>query len=238
MEQPSGAVQKTRHADGVLRPPLDIVDLGLVPYAEGLKLQERAVEERRAGERPDTLFLLEHPPVVTLGRGFREESLRVPREALASQGVEIFEANRGGDVTYHAPGQLVGYPILDLDARGERDLHAYLRRLETVLCDALRALGVPPRVVPGRTGVFVEDPGAPQPRKIASIGVGARGWITRHGFALDVDLDLAGFSCIVPCGLADVAMTSVAAELGDAAQPDLPARARAEVRRAFARHFG
>lgn len=218
---------------------LQVVELGLVPYAKGLALQEQAVEERRAGARPDTLFLLEHPPVVTLGRGFRAESLLASRSELARAGVELFEAKRGGDVTYHAPGQLVGYPVLDLDARGERDLHAYLRRLEALLCDALEALGVPPRRVPGRTGVFVGDPDpAASPRKIASIGVGARGWVTSHGFALNVDLDLGGFSHIVPCGLADVAMTSVAAELGAAAPAGLGERVRAEVRTAFGRHFG
>jgi len=218
---------------------LHIEDLGRVAYAEGLALQERAVTARGAGERPDTLFLLEHPPVVTFGRGARAAHLLVSREALARQGIELFEAKRGGDVTYHAPGQLVGYPILDLAARGERDLHAYLRRLEAVLCDALRALGVSPRVVAGRTGVFVDDPDpAAAPRKIASIGVGARGWITSHGFALNVDLDLAGFANIVACGLADVRMTSVAAELGRRAPADVADRARAAVRAAFGRHFG
>ena len=219
--------------------PVEVIDLGLVPYAEALDLQERAVEERRAGKRPDTLFLLEHPPVITLGRNTRPENLRESPAALAAEGVELFEVKRGGDVTYHAPGQLVGYGILDLDARGRRDLHAYLRALEAVLCQALRGLGVPPRTVPGRTGVFVDDPDpAPAPRKIASIGVGARGWVTSHGFALNVDLDLGGFARIVPCGLADVEMTSVAAERAAGAPPDLPARARHAVRAAFARHFG
>lgn len=218
--------------------PLCIEDLGRVSYAEGLALQEAAIEARRAGRRGDTLFLLEHPPVVTLGRSFREESLRVSREALAAQGIPVFEAKRGGDVTYHAPGQLVGYPILDLAGRGEPDLHRYLRRLEAVLCDALRQLGVPPRVIGGRTGVFVEasDPGA-APRKIASIGVGARGFVTSHGFALNVDLDLAGFANIVPCGLHDVEMTSVAAELGVRAPRELAARAREAVIAAFRRRF-
>jgi lipoyl(octanoyl) transferase len=212
--------------------------MGCVPYAEALALQERAVRARGAGEIPDTLFLLEHPPVVTLGRGAREANLLVSREALAARGIGLFEAKRGGDVTYHAPGQLVGYPILDLAARGCPDLHAYLRRLEAVLCDALSELGVPPRVVPGRTGVFVDTRGpADAPRKIASIGVGARGWITCHGFALNVDLDLAGFANIVPCGLADVRMTSVAAELGHAAHAGLAGRTREAVGRAFRRHF-
>jgi lipoyl(octanoyl) transferase len=219
--------------------PLHIEERGCVPYAEALRLQAEAVRARGEGSRPDTLFLLEHPPVVTLGRGAREAHLLVPREALHGRGIEVFEVSRGGDVTYHAPGQLVGYPILDLAARGCPDLHAYLRRLEAVLCDALRALGVPPRVVAGRTGVFVDtaDPAA-APRKIASIGVGARGWITSHGFALNVDLDLAGFANIVACGLADVRMTSIAAELGSRAPADLGRRAREAVAAAFLRHFG
>jgi lipoate-protein ligase B len=220
-------------------PPLEIQQLGRIPYDEGLSLQEAAIAARRAGERPDTLFLLVHPPMVTLGRGSHQENLLVSREVLASKGIPVFEAKRGGDVTYHGPGQLVGYPVLDLSARGQPDLHAYLRRLEAVLCDALRALGVPPRVVPGRTGVFVDDPDpAAAPRKIASIGVGARGWVTRHGFALNVDLDLGGFSNIVPCGLADVTMTSVAAELGARTPDDLPTRAREAVVAAFRGHFG
>ncbi len=219
--------------------PLRIEELGRLTYAEGLALQEAALRARRAGERPDTLFLLEHPPVITLGRSSHEEHLLVSREALAAKGVLVFEAKRGGDVTYHGPGQLVGYPVLDLQARGEPDLHAYLRRLESVLCDALRALGVPPRVVAGRTGVFVDDPDpAAALRKIASIGVGVRGWVTSHGFALNVDLDLGGFSNIVPCGLPDVVMTSVAAELGENTPRGLGARSREVVSESFRRHFG
>jgi lipoyl(octanoyl) transferase len=217
---------------------LEIVDLGLVPYADGLALQREAVEERRAGRRADTLFLLEHPAVVTLGRSSREDNLLLSRERLRAQGVEVFEVARGGDVTYHAPGQLVGYAVVDLEERGEKDLHAYLRRLENALQRGLRELGVATRVEPGRTGVLVADPRpGRQPRKIASIGVAARGWVTSHGFALNVDLDLAGFSRIVPCGLQDVAMTSVAAELGADAPPSLGERVRTAVRAAFRREF-
>jgi lipoate-protein ligase B len=184
------------------------------------------------------LLLLEHPAVVTLGRGAHEENLRVSRASLQAEGVEVHEVARGGDVTWHGPGQLVGYPILDLAARGERDLHRYLRRLEAVLGDALESFGVPPRSVPGMTGLFVADPrdGAP-PRKIASIGVGVRGWVTWHGFALNVDCDLAGFDRIVPCGLQGVAMTSIARELGASAPADLGPRALEAVRDAFLRHF-
>lgn len=212
--------------------------LGCIPYADALALQERAVEQRRSGAAPDRLLLLEHPRVVTLGRSFRRESLLVGREELARRGIGLFEVARGGDATYHAPGQLVGYLIADLAARGEPDVHRYLRRLEAALGRALRGLGVAPRAVPGRTGVFVDDPGRPAPaRKIASIGVGLRGWVTCHGFALNVTLDPAEFDVIVPCGLRDVAMTSVARELGAAAS-DLPERALREVTDAFLAEFG
>ncbi len=216
---------------------LRVERLGCVPYAEALALQERAVAERRRGATPDRLLLLEHPRVVTLGRSSRRESLLASPEELARRGIELFEVARGGDATYHAPGQLVGYPIVDLAARGEADVHLYLRRLEAVLCRALLRLGVRPRTLPGRTGVFVDDPAAPAPaRKLASIGVGIRGWVSTHGFALNVTLDPAEFGVIVPCGLHDVEMTSVARELGRTAA-DLPERAAREVEAAFLAEF-
>ena len=163
---------------------------------------------------------------MTLGRSFRPSSLLVGRDELARRGIALCEVARGGDATYHAPGQLVGYPILDLAARGEPDVHRYLRRLEAALGRALAALGVPSRTLAGRTGVFVDDPARPEPaRKIASIGVALRGWVTLHGFALNVSLDPAAFAVIVPCGLADVEMTSVARELGDRAGDALAERA-------------
>jgi lipoate-protein ligase B len=216
-----------------------VQELGRVPYAESLARQQELVEARRRGEVGDVLLLLDHPPVVTLGRGAHEENLRVPRAHLVAEGVELHEVSRGGDVTWHGPGQLVGYPILDLAARGERDVHLYLRRLEALLCEALDSLGVPPRSIPGMTGVFVADPRSAGPRrKIASIGVGVRGWVTWHGFALNVDCDLAGFDRIVPCGLQGVEMTSLARELGASAPPDLGLRAREAVKVAFLRRFG
>jgi lipoate-protein ligase B len=212
--------------------------LGCVPYAEALALQERRLAERRAGAGPDRLLLLEHPPVVTLGRGFRPTSLLVSREELARRGIELCEVARGGDATYHGPGQLVGYPIVDLAARGEPDVHRYLRRLEAALGRALAALGVASRTLPGKTGVFVDDPLRPEPaRKIASIGVAVRGWVTLHGFALNVSLDPAEFGVIVPCGLADVAITSVAWELGAATPADLGTRALRAVEDAFLAEF-
>jgi lipoate-protein ligase B len=220
---------------------LAIEELGCVPYARALERQREQMEARRRGAVPDTLLLLEHPPVITLGRGAHQEHLLCSRDELGVLGIEVHEVSRGGDVTYHGPGQLVGYPILDLDARGERDVHAYLRGLEAVLCDALERLGVRPRLRAGATGVFVEpargDPAEP-PRKIASIGVGVRRWVTYHGFALNVDIDLAGFSRIVACGLHGVEMTSVRRELGGAAPHDLTARARDAVCSAFLASFG
>jgi lipoyl(octanoyl) transferase len=217
---------------------LAVRELGLVSYHDALALQHELVAARRRSECPDTLLLLEHPPVVTLGRSSRGEHLLVPADALAARGVAVHEVARGGDVTYHGPGQLVGYPIVDLAARDACDVHAWLRTLEELIGEALLLLGVPWRRVPGWTGVFVEAPESPRARKIASIGVGVRGWVTLHGFALNVDLDLAGFDAIVPCGLRAVEMTSLSRELGARAPADLGARARAAIREAFLARLG
>ena len=225
-----------RAAGGGRIRPLTVDWLGTVAYGEALKLQERAVEARRAGETGDRLLLLEHPPVVTLGRGAKPEHLLVARDELARRGVEVFEVARGGDVTWHGPGQLVGYPIVDLAARGRPDVLAFLRLVEAALGDALGLLGVAAETHEGSTGVFVA--GSRPPRKIASIGIGVRGWVTWHGFALNVACDLAGFEAIVPCGLEGIAMTSLAVELGAAAPPDLMGRARAAVGRVFAERLG
>jgi lipoyl(octanoyl) transferase len=211
--------------------------LGRVAYGEALALQERRIEARRAGAVPDALLLLEHPPVITLGRRGREENVLAPPAVLAARGVEVHRVARGGDVTYHGPGQLVGYLVLDLAARGEADAVALLRRIEAALVAALADLGLEGYTRPGQTGVFVA-PGAPGPaRKVASIGIGLRGWITWHGFALNVTLDPAEFGLVVPCGLHDVTMTSVARELG-AAPPDLDARTRHHVASRFEEAFG
>jgi lipoate-protein ligase B len=220
------------------RPRLLISSLGTLAYAEALELQLAALEARRAGG-PDRLLLLEHPPVVTLGRSAKAENLLTSRARLAARGVEVHEIARGGDVTYHAPGQLVGYLIADLAERGAPDVSRWLRGLEACLLEALAELGVPSRRIAGMTGVFVDVPGTP--RKIASIGVGLKGWLTYHGFALNVGLDLAGFDDIVPCGLAGVAMTSLARELGcehalgSAEERAFFAHARARVAAAFER---
>lgn len=221
---------------------LEVEWLGELRYADALVIQERALAARRSGERGDRLLLMEHPSVVTLGRSARAENLLLGPAELARRGVELFEARRGGDVTYHAPGQLVGYLVVDLDRPGRRDVHRFLRQIEAGLLAALEDLGVPGRRLEGTTGVFVDDarldadpaaaPCCP-PRKIASIGLGLRGWVTWHGFALNVSLDLAGFDCIVPCGLRDVEMTSVQREQGTRARPDLDERARRAVSSAF-----
>jgi len=153
-------------------------------------------------------LLVEHEPVITLGRTTQASSLPLTAEAIRRQGVGVHEVERGGDVTWHGPGQLVGYPILDL-RRMREDLHWYLRSLEDALIDALESIGIPADRNPGYTGVWTAG------RKIASIGVHVKRWVTLHGFALNVVNDLSGFDLIVPCGIQQVVMTSVAAELGD-----------------------
>ena len=182
--------------------------LGLVPYADALALQERLVAERRAGSVPDTLLLLEHPHVITLGTSSSPEHVLVDAEERERRGIELFEAGRGGDVTYHGPGQLVGYPILDLKP-DRRDLHRYLRDLEEVLIRAAGSLGVEAGRAPGLTGVWTAT------GKLAAIGVRvSSGWITSHGFALNVCNDLSFFGAIVPCGIRDRDVTSLSRELG------------------------
>ncbi len=207
--------------------------LGSVRYADALERQFAAVAERRSGAVPDRLLLLEHPPVVTLGRSAKPENLRVAPEALAARGIDLHEVARGGDVTYHGPGQLVGYLIADLDARGARDVHAWLRGIEAALIDALAEHEIVGTRIDGMTGVFVE--GSDPPRKIASIGVGLRGWVSYHGFALNVTLDPADFDVIVPCGLHGVEMSSVARERGVDGDAALFDAVRASVEARFVR---
>lgn len=188
--------------------PLVVVDLGRQPYGSVHRLQRELAEQRIAGTiEEDLLLLVEHDPVVTLGRATRAESLPLSREVLAARGVEVVEVERGGDVTYHGPGQLVGYPILDLKNH-RQDLHWYLRQIETALIQALDRLSIPAERNPGYTGVWTGG------RKIASIGVHVRQWVTTHGFALNVLEGLSGFDLIVPCGIPGVRMTCVLGELG------------------------
>jgi lipoate-protein ligase B len=184
------------------------VPLGRVPYAEALELQRSVARDRISGAiSQDVLLLMEHPPVVTLGRSSKEKNLTASPEFLQSRGVELFEVERGGDVTFHGPGQLVGYPIIDLK-RHRQDLHWYLRSIEKALIDSLADYGIPGERNTSFTGVWTRG------RKIASIGVHARDWVTWHGFALNVTTELSYFNLIVPCGIDGVVMTSIARELG------------------------
>ncbi|HWP38326.1 MAG TPA: lipoyl(octanoyl) transferase LipB [Gemmatimonadales bacterium] len=215
---------------------LSVVGLGRMPYAEALELQRSLAAKRIARTlATDVLLLVEHPPVVTLGRGFQDAHLPVPREALAARGVELFEIERGGDVTYHGPGQLVGYPIFDLTEH-RADLHWFLRALEQAVITALDHLHVPAGRRQGYTGVWTG--GGSGTRKIASIGIHVKQWVTWHGFALNVSTDLSYFDLIVPCGIPDVVMTSVQRELGERAPRDLWARAIDAVILGFAETFG
>ncbi|MGH7655345.1 MAG: lipoyl(octanoyl) transferase LipB [Gemmatimonadaceae bacterium] len=187
--------------------PLLVTSLGTMPYADALDLQRAAAKARIDGTLPsDLLLLVEHPPVITTGRSSKAAHLLIPPAALAARGVELFDVDRGGDVTFHGPGQLVGYPIVDLQQHKE-DLHWYLRQLEAALIRALAEFEIAAERNPGLTGVWTQG------RKIASIGVHARQWVTWHGFALNVTTDLSYFDMLVPCGIADVTMTSLEQEL-------------------------
>lgn len=181
--------------------------LGLLDYGKALEYQRALAQARIAGTiEEDVLLLVEHPPVVTLGRSAKNQNLLASPELLAARGVELFEVERGGDVTFHGPGQLVGYPIIDLK-RHKRDLHWYLRQVEEALIRAIGDFGIPGERQAGYTGVWTRN------RKIASIGVHARDWVTWHGFALNVSTDLGYFDLIVPCGIQAVTMTSMSVEL-------------------------
>ena len=213
-------------------PTLDIIDLGRRPYGDVLALQRELCRRRVAGEESgDLLLLVEHDPVYTLGRGTKETSLPLPRAELERRGAEVFEVERGGDVTFHGPGQLVGYPILDL-RHHRMDLHWYLREVEGALIDGLAMLGIGAERRQGLTGVWTGG------RKLASIGIHVKQWVTIHGFALNVTTDLEWFGHIVPCGIEKVRMTSVGVELGGALPPDeLWSVTRDGVAAAFASRF-
>ena len=207
---------------------LEIRELGRVPYAQALALQEELRDARLEGRGSDLVLLLEHPDVITFGRGTRNQNARLSDEALRAAGYDVVCVNRGGDVTWHGPGQLVGYPILDL-ARHGRDVHRYLRRLEGLLIDTLGDFGIPAERREGFAGVWLDER-----RKIASIGVGVRRWVTLHGFALCVSCDLSRFDAIVPCGLAEVEMTSMERVLGrPVALAEVRERCAAHLRKAF-----
>lgn len=200
-----------------------LVECGRMPYAEAWALQRALVAARQADRIPDVLLLVEHPPVITIGRSGRAANLRAPREALVSRGIDVYEVERGGDVTYHGPGQLVGYPILNLRALDE-DVVRYVRLLEGALIAALRGWDIPAERVRGYPGAWVQG------AKIAAIGVAVKRKVTMHGFALNVDPDLSHFDLINPCGLGKP-VTSMARLLGRAVPLD-------EVRPAVAEAFG
>ncbi len=193
--------------------PLIVRKLGRVRYAEALALQERQVRARQSGEAPDTLFLLEHPPVFTLGRNARRENVLFSEDALRARGFEVFEAGRGGDVTYHGPGQLVAYPILELEPE-RRDVHRYVRDLEEVMLRTCADYGLAADRVKGLTGAWVGD------AKIGAIGVRLSRWVTSHGLAFNVSTDLAPFGLIVPCGIHGRPVTSLERRLGRAVALD------------------
>ena len=185
-----------------------VVRLGRMGYEDCLELQREVARQRITGAIPeDVLLLVEHPPVVTLGRSSKQKNLVSSPAYLASRGVELFEVERGGDVTFHGLGQLVGYPIVDLK-RHRQDLHWYLRSVEEALIRTLSQYGISAERSTGYTGVWTKG------RKIASIGVHARDWVTWHGFALNVTTDLSYFDLIVPCGIVGVEMTSIEKETG------------------------
>lgn len=203
---------------------LEVRRLGLVPYADGLELQRALVEERRANRIPDTLLLLQHPHVVTIGvkKDGRSHIVATP-EQLSARGVEVFETGRGGDVTYHGPGQIVGYPILDLNP-DRRDVHTYVRDLEEVMIRVCADYGVSAGRIKGMSGAWIGG------AKIGAIGVRISRWITSHGFAFNVTTDVDFFNLIVPCGIADRGVTSLARETGRV--PGL-----SEVEDRFVEHF-
>jgi lipoyl(octanoyl) transferase len=192
---------------------LRVERLGTIPYEDGLALQARLVEERRTDAIPDTLLLLEHPPVITLGVKTRRgpNHIIASEETLADQGVSVHETGRGGDVTYHGPGQLVGYPILNL-APDRKDVHVYVRDIEEVLIRAAASFGIEAKRVSGLTGVWVGPEGREE--KLAAIGIRISRWITSHGFALNVSTNLNHFNLIVPCGIVDRQVTSLEKLLG------------------------
>lgn len=200
----------------------EVRELGRIGYGEALRWQERLVAARKQGEAPDQLLLLEHPHVITLGRNGDMKNLLASEDVLGRAGIEFHPTNRGGDITYHGPGQLVGYPIMDL-REWKRDVGAFVRTLEQALIDTLAGYGIAAGRIAGLTGVWTGE------RKIAAIGVHISRWVTSHGFALNVTTDLSYFEYIVPCGLTKP-VTSMA-QLGARASVE-------EVGRAFARHFG
>lgn len=210
-----------------MRAPLWVRRLGVVDYEEAWAMQKRTVEARVAGEIPDVLFLLEHPHVYTLGRSGHAENVLLDEASLARKGAKVLWVDRGGDVTYHGPGQLIGYPILHLSRLG-KDTHQHVRRLEEVLIRTMADFGVEGHRETSYTGVWVGD------EKVAAIGVRVSRWVTSHGFALNLNPDLNYFANIIPCGIHQKGVTSLAKLLGHPVDRD---QAEAAVLRHFADVF-
>jgi lipoyl(octanoyl) transferase len=221
---------------------ISLVQLGVLDYATGLRIQQQLVDLRKEGKIGDVLLLLEHTPVITLGRNAKRNNVRSSQEELNRRGVELFETDRGGDVTFHGPGQLVGYPIFDLhgfpNKAGTSTLKYlgavdYVRRIEEVLIRTCLDFKIPTKRVPGLTGVWTDWPSKPE-AKIAAIGVHISRSVTSHGFALNVNTDLSYFNLIVPCGIENKPVTSVSEELGEEVDMDAVAQA---ITRNFGRVF-
>ncbi len=218
---------------------VQILSPGRISYGDGLALQQRVVAARKAGQIGDTLLLLEHPAVLTLGRNAKREHVLASDELLRAKGVELHEVKRGGDVTYHGPGQWVGYPIVDLrgDLPGKRGAYLgpvdFVRMLEEVLIRTCGEFRVLTERIPGRTGVWTSAHGSASAKKIAAIGVHVSQAVTSHGFALNVTTDLRDFDWIVPCGLRDAAVTSLEVE-----SPQTPAPTMRAALHALIRNFG
>ena len=184
-----------------------ILDLGLIDYEDCHKIQKELVAKRKCGDSGDVFILAEHPNVFTIGRTGKRENLLVDESRLADKGVKVLDVERGGDITFHGPGQLIVYPIVDLKQRG-RDIHRHLRDLERVAIGLLNKYGVASGAIKGKTGVWLND------EKIGSIGVAATNWVTYHGMSINVNVDLSYFAMINPCGMQDVTMTSLKKVLG------------------------
>jgi len=207
---------------------LQVLDLGRVTYEKAWKYQKELVENRRRGEIGDSLVFVEHPPVLTLGRSWKQQNVLADTLALTEKGVEVYEVERGGDVTYHGPGQVVGYPIVNLADRG-RDLHRYLRDLEEVIIRVVGSYGLGAGRKVGITGVWVGE------EKVCAFGVAVKSWVSYHGFALNVNTDLSYFSLINPCGIQDKGVTSLAKLLGHWVDPE---EVKAKIAESFADVLG
>lgn len=206
---------------------IEVLDWGRTPYATAYTQQKERLQARREERAEDVLIFTEHDPVFTVGlRKGAQENLIWDANELEARGIDFHASNRGGDITYHGPGQIVGYPIISLDKR--RDLHAYLRDLEAVIIQTLAHFGLNAGRRPEKTGIWIED------RKICAIGVAVRSWVTYHGFALNLNPDLQHFAGIVPCGITDGTVTSLAAEMkAPPGASDLKARLAVEFRSIF-----